>query len=153
MMMAITVSICLLKPKIQCQEQANTPSCRYNVKKLLVSQPPFTDCNNVWLLDDALALPCMQYSAQCMVSTMLQATPGGIVCSWIMILNVCFLSDCHSIATGHWYIAAQKQKDINYDYHIGQKYLTYNNSIKAKLESKIIGPIKILRVHSNRTVT
>ncbi len=45
------------------------------------------------------------------------------------------------------------QQRINYDYYIGQCILKYDNSIKGTLAIKTSGPIEIVHVHVNGTVT
>ena len=89
---------------------------------------------------------------------MLKATPGGLAFSRDMLLNVPLIADWKAIQKNMEKIVNKallksNQKRINYDYHIRQKILKYDNSIAGKLESKRTGPFEISQVHTNGTVT
>ncbi|KAL7453407.1 hypothetical protein ACHAXS_000300, partial [Conticribra weissflogii] len=56
------------------------------VKKNLLAQPPQTHCQAVLLVDDALATAI--HAVRSLVSTMLQATSGGLAFSQDMFLNI-----------------------------------------------------------------
>ncbi len=65
------------------------------LKILLLAQPPQAHCQAGLLVDDALATA--MHALQSTVSTMLQATPGGLAFSLDMFLNIPLLADWQTI--------------------------------------------------------
>ena len=75
-----------------------------------------------------------------------------------MLLNVPLIADWKAIQEHREQLVNKallksNQKRINYDYHVGQKILKYNNSIVGKLELKRTGLLEISNVHTNSKVT
>ena len=126
------------------------------LKTLLLAQPPQSHCKAMLLVDDALATA--MHALQSTVSTILQATPGGLAFSEDIFLNIPLLADWQAIlaqreqSVNDALLCANKKR-INFDYQIGQKVLKYDKTLYGKLKPKTTGPFDILRVHSNSTVT
>ena len=75
-----------------------------------------------------------------------------------MLLNVHFIADWQAIQKHREQLVNKallksNQKRANYDYHVGQKILKYDNSITGKLALKTTGPFEITCVHTNSMVT
>ena len=94
-----------------------------------------------------------------MVSTTLQAMPGGLAFSRDMFLNIPLLADWQAILSRREQLVNDallhaNKEHINFDYQIGQKVLKYDKMLYGKLKPKTTaGPFDILWVHSNGTVT
>ncbi|KAL7460146.1 hypothetical protein ACHAXS_000610, partial [Conticribra weissflogii] len=126
------------------------------LKMLLLAQPPQTHHQASLLMDDALVTA--MHALRSTVSTMLQATPGGLTFSQDMFLNIPLLADWQAILA--WTeqlvndaLLCANKKNFNFDYQIGQKVLKYVKTLYGKLKPKTIVPFDILWVHSNCTVT
>ena len=118
--------------------------------------PPQNIDNVNNLVEDALA--AAMHSLRANISKTLKATPEGLAFSHDMLLNVPLIADWKAIQKHREQLVNKallksNKKIINYDYHIGQKILKYDNSIAGKLESKKTGPFEISLLHTNGTVT
>ncbi len=115
------------------------------LKTLLLAQPPQTCCHTALLVDDDPATA--MHALWSTVSTMLQATPGGLAFSQGMNLNIPLLADWQAIfaqreqLVNNALLCVNKMR-INFDYHIGQKVLKYDKKhFKANLNLKRQDPL------------
>ncbi len=125
------------------------------LKTYLLAQPQ-TCCQAALLVDVALATAMNVLCS--MVSTMLQAMPGGLAISCDMFLNIPLLADWYAILACREQLVKDallcaNKKHINFDYQIGYKVLKYDKTLLGKLKPKTTGPFDILKVPSNGTVT
>ncbi len=114
------------------------------LKILLLVQPPQTHCQAALLVNDALATA--MHPLRSTVSTMLQATPGGLTLSQFMFLDIPLLADWQTILAWREQLVndallCANKKHINFDYQIGQKVLKYDKTLYGKLKPKTTGPI------------
>ena len=121
------------------------------LKMTIEASPPQNVENVNNLVEDDLA--AAMHSLHATVSTTLKATPGGLAFSRNMLLNVLLIEDWKAIQEHREQLVNKallksNQKRTNYDYHVRQKILKYNNSIAGKLESKTTGPFEILHIHT-----
>ncbi len=75
-----------------------------------------------------------------------------------MFLNIPLLADWQTILAQREQLVnnallCAKKKRINFDYQISHKVLKYDKTLYGKLKPKMTGPVDILRVHSNDTMT
>ncbi len=108
------------------------------------------------LVDDGLATT--MHLMRSTISTVLKVSPGAIVFSHDMLLNVPLIANWQTIihnieAFVNDALLKNNRQHINYDYCIGQHILKYDNTIKGKLAVKTYGPFEIIHVHVNSTVT
>ena len=107
--------------------------------------PPKNVDNVNNLVEDALA--AAMHSLLATVSTTLKATPGWLSFSREMLMNVPLIADLLAIQNHREQLVNKallksNKKRINYDYHVGQKILKYDNSITGKLALKTTGNLK-----------
>ncbi len=126
------------------------------LKALLLSRPPQMPQDVLHLVDDGLATTI--YLMRSTISMVLKASPGALVFSHDMLLNVPLIADWQTITHNREtlinnMLLKNNQWRINYDYYIGQQVLKYDNTIKGKLAIKTSGPFEIVRVHVNGTAT
>ena len=91
------------------------------------------------------------------ISTTLGASPGSLVFSRDMFLNIPLIADWHLIAQRREQVVneslrRQNMKRRQYDYVIGQKVLKKIHD-PTKLGERTEGPYPITRVHVNGTVS
>ncbi len=108
---------------------------------LLLVQPSQSCCQAVLLVDDTLATA--MHTLHSMVTTIVQAMPGGLAFSQDMFLNIPLLADWHAILTYREQLVNDallhaNKKVINFDYQIGQKSSIMTEYCKENLNLKLL---------------
>jgi transposase InsO family protein len=125
------------------------------LRTILHTDPPRNKTEAKALVDSALATA--QHAMRASISTTLGASPGSLVFSRDMFLNIPLIADWHLIAQRREQLVneslrRQNMKRRRYDYVIGQKVLKKIHE-PTKLGERTEGPYTITRVHVNGTVT
>jgi hypothetical protein len=110
------------------------------------------------VVDSALA--CTMRAMQCASSTSLQGVaPGALVFGRDMLLNIPIMTDIVSITENRQLqtnlrLQQENRKRSHFDYQVeGMVYVNNHFSSSNKLKPAWKGPYKILRVHTNGTLT
>ena len=107
------------------------------------------------MIDEALALA--MYAMRSTVHTTLGSSPGSIVFSRDMFLNIPLVADWHMLTKRrehliNYNLMRENKKRRRWDYEPGQKVLKKIHD-PTKLGKRHKGPFKILKTHVNETVT
>jgi hypothetical protein len=110
------------------------------------------------VVDSALA--CTMRAMRCASSTSLQGVaPGALVFGRDMLLNIPIMTDIVSITENRQLqtnlrLQQENRKRSHFDYQVdGMVYVNNHFSSSDKLKPAWKGPYKILRVHTNGTLT
>ena len=107
------------------------------------------------MVDDALSTAA--HAMRSSINTALKASPGALVYSRDMFLNIPMIADWHLIAQRREQLINENLRRHNlcrrrYDYAVGQQVLIKNHEI-TKMGLRTHGPYKITQVHCNGNVT
>ena len=107
------------------------------------------------MVDDALSTAA--HAMRSSINTALKASPGALVYSRDMFLNIPMIADWHLIAQRQEQLINENLRRHNlrrrrYDYAVGQQVLIKNHEI-TKMGLRTHGPYKITQVHCNGNVT
>ena len=119
------------------------------------AHPPRNQAESAKIIDTALQTAA--YAVRATMHTTMKLSPGAMVFSRDMILNIPIVADFELLkqrkqALIHENLLRENRKRISYDYQVGDQVmkLTYKPN---KLEPRATGPYPITRVHANGTVT
>ena len=118
-------------------------------------QPPVGITNTQQLVDTAIANAV--FAARATVHSALQTTPSGLAFGRNMVLDIPLVADLELIRQqrqqliDNRLIAANRRR-FSHDYSIGDEVLKLHYK-PNKLDPRATGPYKILRVHTNGTLT
>ena len=112
------------------------------------------DCEDTW----PNILASVAFAIRSSVHHTLGATPSQLVFNRDMILPVKYLADWHLIkgrkqARIDKSNSRENKNRVEWDYKIGDSILVGDFDIKRKLDPPRVGPYKIVRVHTNGTVS
>ena len=118
-------------------------------------KPPAGITNTQQLVDTAIANAV--FAARATVHSALQTTPGGLVFGRDMILDIPLIADLQLIRQRRQQLIDDRlivanRKRFSHDYSIGDEVLKLHHQ-PNKLDPRAMGPYKILRVHTNGTLT
>ena len=107
------------------------------------------------MVDDALSTAA--HAMRSSINTALKASPGALVYSRDMFLNIPMIADWHLITQQREQLINENLRRHNlcrrrYDYAVGQQVLIKNHEI-TKMGLRTHGPYKITQVHCNGNVT
>ena len=102
-------------------------------------------------------LAAVAWATRSTYHTTLQATPGQLVFGRDMVLNVTHLANWYDINKRKQEVINQNNKRenskrIDYDFSVGEKVLIERHGAR-KIERPYDGPYKIVRIHTNGTIT
>ena len=107
------------------------------------------------IMDEALAMA--MYALRATVHTTLGTSPGSIIFSRDMFLNIPLVADWHMLTKRrehliNYNLRRENQKRRRWDYAVGQEVLKKIHD-PTKLGKQTAGPFEIKQVHVNGTVT
>ncbi len=111
---------------------------------LLLANPPQSCCQAALLVDDALATAL--HALWSIISTELQAMPGGLAFCWDMFLNIPLLADWQAILAQreqlvHDALLYANKKHINFDYQVVKRSSSMTKGFRAILNHKLQSPL------------
>jgi transposase InsO family protein len=128
-----------------------------NALRVFISQGvPFNVGNIAELVDTALATAL--HAACSTIHRTLGTTPGGIVFNRDMFLNIPLLTDFAILQDKRQTVVDDNLRRANqrrrhHDYQPGDECLTIDPTATSKLDTRYLGPFRIVQTHVNGTVT
>ena len=125
------------------------------LRTLLHERKPRNETHANQIIDEALALA--MYAMRATVHTTLGSSPGSLVFSRDMFLNIPLVADWHMVTKRREHLINQNLRRENrkrqrWDYQVGQQVLKRVHD-PTKLGKRTAGPFEIKQVHVNGTVT
>jgi len=122
---------------------------------LLHGEPPKNITRAKEFVDEALSIA--MHAMRAGVHSTLGSSPGSLVFNRDMFLNIPLMADWHAITQRREHLIntnlmRENSRRRKYDYTPNQKVLKKNTNPR-KLGERTSGPYKILKVHTNGTVT
>ncbi len=114
------------------------------LKALLILWPPQTPQDVLHLEHNGLAT--LMNLMQSTISTILKASPGALMFSHDMLLNVPLIAELQTIACNREALVNKdllksNQQHINHDYFVGQLVLKYDQTMNRKITVKSLTPL------------